>query len=135
MAAESVIPTLGNTAFLKDPEEMIAYTLRQYAITPKNATVTHFNYTISMAHTLSMVAFDKTRVNEPITLELTECLNRIFPHGTPAVSVSTEDVTESRYSIVINAAVVINGLTYGLTQRITVDAVGKLVLPDGVYNP
>lgn len=123
-----VIPTLGAQTMLKDPAQQLAYMLNFFAAAPRDATDTFRSdqLTISLVDIMSRYGYRRADVAAPIKDELSKCLIRIYGQGNVTVTVTTEDVDVSRYSIIISATAIVDNVPYTVAPTVTVDN-GRLV--------
>ena len=126
-ATITAVPTLGATTLLKDPSEIIAYQIRQFATTPRSLSAVYEDQVISLGDIISRSAQDSQAIVGPTTTALTTVFNRIFGSGATLVSVTTNQYSAALYSLVISVQVTINGKSYGISSTVQVSN-GVLVL-------
>lgn len=128
MVQAPAILTLGPQTILRAPENILAYIMNIFAAAPRDATETYraLNLTISLADIMSRHGYRRTEIVDPISAELKSCLLRIFGAGNAAVTVTTEDIDDVRYSLVIAATVTVDGTPYTIAPSVTVEN-GRLI--------
>lgn len=112
-----ITPSLGAQVMLKNPTDRIADLIRTYAKTPKSISNTLSPLIISLQDTLSKYSDvgDQNAVVGPITTELTDALQRVFPDAdyvNVTVTTAPSSAVVGAYDVTIKPVVVINSIPY-----------------------
>lgn len=133
-----MVPTLGASFLLTDPEEIIAYQIRQFATTSKSASNTFSSMTESLADLISRYGSDVNSIISPVEKALSNVLTRVFsPAASSSVSVvaNTSFVEYPNYTLTITVQVVVNGTPYTVSRNLQSTNGAIVILNDSVATP
>jgi hypothetical protein len=126
---QTTIPTLmSDIDKLVKPIDIIKYLLRHYVSVPRNINDTFRGQEISFRFDDAELGHDKSQLAAKIHNSFKTVLSKYFPDATSIdVSVSTEDLDDVRYSVVIDILVIIDGTPHSISQNFEVDRDGSLI--------
>jgi hypothetical protein len=124
-----VIPTLmGDINRLSDPIDIMKYILKWYTSVPKNINDTFATDEISFRWDDASSGHNPDQLKSQVSSNLKRTLSKYFPNASSIdVDVTTEQIDDVRYSIIIDMLVVNNGVPYNLTDTYNVDSGGNLI--------
>lgn len=127
----ALVPSLEGGLYLKDPQSIIAYTLRKYFRVPKEAVTLLENMIVSLRHQVSLHGGQPEVLTANIQSDLQGVFNRIFQEERQVTVTCTYEMTSTNtYDVTI---AVIYGLLSGeigqTGTRITLRD-GELVIPE-----
>ena len=123
MATNYWVPTLGSQLFLTNPKDMIEYTLRSYAKTPRSISDTYYPWVISLGDTISKNINDLTVLADRVQDDLTAVFARIFPTASyRSISASTAPTAENdgTFNLTISVLITIGGVPYSVDDSVSI---------------
>ena len=131
----AAVPSLEGSLYLKDPQSIIAYTLRKYFRTPKDAVPLLADEIISLPWQVAQFGKEPDTLVRNMQSDLQNCLNRIF-NGERQVTVSVNFTTENNGSYDVTVSVIYSQLSGEISQTGTTISLkdGRLVIPEDNLN-
>lgn len=125
-----VIPVLmSSIQRLENPVDIIKYVLYQYMSLPKNINDTFSEEEISFRWDDAQNGGDPELMRRAVQVRLEYIYRKYFPTAEVVdVTVSTTQIDEARYSIVISILITINGTPYSISDNYEVDKNNNLIV-------
>lgn len=128
----AAVPSLEGSLYLKDPQSIIAYTLRKYFRTPKDTIPILSDLIISLPWQVAQHGKDPETLTRNIASDLQNCFDRIFA-GERRINVSanyTTDGNDGHYEVTIS--VIYSQISGEIAQTGTTISLrnGRLVIPE-----
>lgn len=125
------VPSLEGSLYLTDPQSIIAFIIRKYFRTPKEAVGILENMIISLRHQVSLHGGNPEALTGNITTDLQGVFNRIFAGERAVNVVCSYDMTDgNQYSVTININyVALSGEVSQVPARVYLKD-GQLVIPE-----
>jgi len=124
------IPVLfSDISQLKQPVDIIKFTLHSYMHLPKNINDTFPTEELSFRYDDAENGHNPAMIRDQVRLRLTTNLRKYFPTASVVeVTVETENVADDgRYNVKIDILVVVDEIPYSISQDYEVDTKGNLV--------
>lgn len=123
MATNYWVPTLGSQLFLTNPKDIIEYTLRSYAKTPRSISDTYYPWVISLGDTITKNINDLTVLADKVQSDLASVFSRIFPNTSyQSISASTSPTSDNdgTFNLTISVLITINGIPYSVDDSVSI---------------
>lgn len=130
-----MVPTLGATLMLTNPAEILAYTVRHFACAPKSISAMFYNQSYSLLDLISRYGQSQEAIVIPVQSALEKMCSAIFGNqGSSLVQVSTINLGNDMYTLVINVQVVIGQLIYSVSPKISISKDGVIQMANDVVS-